>query len=72
MNLVENPLKRPKRKAMVEEETMDEEATNEEAIVEEGVNTKVELTRAIKAMVKIFYDREHLKKEGLIYEFDEM
>ncbi len=51
---------------------MDEEATNEEVTVEKGINTKVELTRAIKAMAKIFYDREHLKKEGLIYEFDEM
>ncbi len=30
------------------------------------------LTRANKAIAKIFYDREYLKKEGLIYEFDEM
>ncbi len=70
MNLVENPLKRrPKRARTMTEEIMGEEAINEDA---EEINTKVELTKVIKVMAKIFYKREHLRKEGLIYEFDKM
>ncbi len=33
---------------------------------------KIDLTEAIKSMVKILYDREYVKKESPIYEFDEM
>ena len=77
MRLVKNLLRRgPKRLKVMDKEGMNEEVIDEEATDEkttdEEVSTKVELTKAIKMIAKIFYDREHLKKEGPIYEFDEM
>jgi hypothetical protein len=53
------------------DEVMDEEAMDE-VVDEEKVNMKIDFTGAIKAMAKILYEREHLKKEGPIYTFDEM
>ena len=58
MNFVENPLKRGSRRV----KTTDEE----------GVSEKIDFTRAIKIITKIFYEREYSNKEGPIYEFDEM
>ena len=60
MNFVENPLKRGSRQV----KTTDEE--------EEEVSEKIDFTRAIKMIAKIFYEREYNNKEGPIYEFDEM
>ena len=66
MNFVENPLKRGSRRV----KTTDEEAEEEEE--EEEVSEKIDFTRAIKMIAKIFYEREYNNKEGPIYEFDEM
>jgi hypothetical protein len=44
----------------------DTEVTNEEKV------SMINLTGAIKAMAKIFYEREYLRKESPIYAFDEM
>ena len=40
---------------------------NEDITHEEEVSMKIDLTKAIKAMANIFYEREHLRKEGPIY-----
>ena len=48
--------------------TADEEGEGEEVIVSE----KIDFTRAIKMMAKIFYERECSNKEGPIHDFDEM
>ena len=64
MNFVENPLKRGLRRV----KTTDEEGEEEEVIVSE----KIDFTRAIKMMAKIFYERECSNKEGYIHDFDEM
>ena len=64
MNFVENPLKRGLRRV----KTADEEGEEEEVIVSE----KIDFTRAIKMMAKIFYERECSNKEGHIHDFDEM
>ena len=64
MNFVENPLKRGLRRV----KTTDEEGEEEEVIVSE----KIDFTRAIKMMAKIFYERECSNKEGHIHDFDEM
>ena len=66
MNFVENPLKRGSRRV----KTTDEEAEEEEE--EEEVSEKIDFTRAIKMIAKIFYEREYNNKGGPIYEFDEM
>ena len=66
MRFVENPLKRGTKQVKV---TTEEET---EATIEEEVSSKIDLTKAIKFMAKILYDREHVKKEGPIYGFDEM
>ena len=50
---------------------MDKQATGEN-IMNKKVSIKVDFTRAIKAMAKILYEREHFKKEQSIYSFDEM
>ena len=70
MRLVENPLKRGTKRAKI----ADKEAINENVldVVEKEASTNVDLTRAIKAMAKILYEREHIKKEVPIYTFDEM
>ncbi len=66
MHFVENPLKKgPKRVKITEKKAM-----NENTVDMEGM--KVDLVRAIKAMAKILYEREHVKEEGPIYAFDEM
>ncbi|CAG8745854.1 35082_t:CDS:2, partial [Gigaspora margarita] len=46
-------------------------------IDEEGVSIleeykKIEFTKAIKEIAKVFYKREHVKKESPIYTFNEM
>ncbi len=70
MRLVENSLKRGTKRAKVtDEEAMNENVLN---VVEEEASTNVDLTRTIKAMAKILYERKHIKKEVLIYAFDEM
>ncbi len=70
MNLVKNPLKRgSKRARTITEEVMGKKAINEDA---KKINTKVELIKVIKMMAKIFYEKEHLRKEDPIYEFDKM
>ena len=38
----------------------------------EKVSIKIDFSGAVKKMAKIFYKREHFKKEELIYSFDEM
>ena len=68
MNFVENPLKRGSRRV----KTTDEEAEVEEEEEEEEVSEKIDFTRAIKMIAKIFYEREYNNKEGPIYKFDEM
>ena len=68
MNFVENPLKRGSRRV----KTTDEEGEAEEEAEEEEVSEKIDFTRAIKMIAKIFYERECNNKEGPIYEFDEM
>ncbi|RIB24489.1 hypothetical protein C2G38_2031825 [Gigaspora rosea] len=46
--------------------TMEEvEAMNEEV-------SMIDLVRAVEAMARIFYEREHVKKEGPIYSYDEL
>ena len=71
MNLIENPLKRGSKKLKTMIRDRDGEATNEKT-VEKEVDTKVELTKSIKVMAKIFYEQEYIKKEDPIYNFDEM
>jgi len=63
MSFVENPLKKGHKRV----KTMNENVTHEEK-----VSMNFDLTKAIKVMANIFYEREHLRKEGPIYEFDEM
>jgi hypothetical protein len=63
MNFVENLLKREPRRV----KTTDAEEEEEE----EEVSEKIDFTRAIKMIAKIFYEREY-NKEGPIYKFDEM
>jgi len=58
MQLVENPLRRGIKRV--------------KTVNEEEVYTKIELTKAIEAIGKILYEREHVKEEGPIYSFDEM
>ena len=60
------PLKRGSRRV----KTTDEEGEAEEE--EEEVSEKIDFTRAIKMIAKIFYERECSNKEGPIYDFDEM
>ena len=67
MNFVENPLKRGSRRV----KTTDEEGEVKEEEEEEEVSEKIDFTRAIKMIAKIFYEKEY-NKEGPIYEFDEM
>ena len=52
MNFVENPLKRGSRRV----KTTDEEG---EAKEKEEVSEKIDFTRAIKMIAKIFYEREY-------------
>jgi len=66
MRCVKNLLKRGPKRVKVSTEK------KAEAINEEEVSMKVDLTKAIKKIAKILYDREHLKKEGPIYAFDEL
>jgi len=61
MNFVENPLKRGSRRVT----TTDEEGEGEEEEEEEEVSEKIDFTRAIKIIAKIFYEREY-NKEGPI------
>src|SRR3990170_2830639 len=63
MNFVENPLKRGSRSV----KATDEEGETKEEEEEEEVSEKIDFTRAIKMIAKIFYEREN--KEGPIYEF---
>lgn len=73
MNFVENPLKRGSRRVKTtDEEGEAEEAEEEAEEEEEEVSEKIDFTRAIKIIAKIFYERECSNKEGPIYEFDEM
>ena len=58
MQFIENPLRRGVKRVKI--------------INEEEVSMKIELTQAIEAIGKILYEREHVKKEGPIYAFDEM
>src|SRR5687767_8276999 len=60
MRFVDNPLRRGSKRVRV---------TVEEVSMP---STKLELAEAIKVMAKILYEREHVKKESSIYEFDEM
>ena len=70
MQLVENSLKRGTKRAKVaDEKAMNKNVLN---VVEEEASMNVDLTRAIKVMAKILYEREHIKKEVPIYAFDEM
>ncbi len=62
-------LKGTKRAKVTDEEAMNENVLN---VVEEEASTNVDLTRAIKVMAKILYEREHIKKEVPIYAFDKM
>ena len=64
MNFVENPLKRESKRVKTTDEDEEED--------EEEVSEKIDFTRAIKMIAKIFYERECNNKEGPIYEFDEM
>ena len=60
MNFVENPLKRGSRRV----KTTDEEGEAKEDVdvdVEE-VGEKIDFTRAIKMIAKIFYEREYNKE----------
>ena len=57
MQFVENSLREVKRVKVVNEEE---------------VSTTIELTKAIEAIGKILYEREHVEKEGPIYEFEEL
>jgi hypothetical protein len=70
MNLIENPLSRgPKRLKT----TNDGETIGKTTIEKEKeVDIKLELTKAIETMAKIFYEKEYVKKEVPIYDFDEM
>jgi hypothetical protein len=54
MNFVENPLKRGSRRVKTTDE--EGEAKEEE---EEEVSEKIDFTRAIKMIAKIFYEREY-------------
>ena len=58
MNFVEIPLKRESKWV----KTTDEDEVSE----------KIDFTRSIKMIAKIFYERECNNKEGPIYKFDEM
>ena len=40
--------------------------------LEEKISMNFDFTKVIKIMVNIFYKRKHIKKEGSIYEFDEI
>src|SRR4051794_34612690 len=69
MNFVENPLKRGSRRVNTTDEEAEAEVEAEvevevEAEVEE-VSEKIDFTRAIKMIAKIFYEREY-NKEGPI------
>ncbi|RIB17291.1 hypothetical protein C2G38_2246466 [Gigaspora rosea] len=44
---------------------------DEVSVIKEG-RTKVDLTKAIKSIAKILYEREHVKNEDPIYAFDEL
>src|SRR5688572_6824040 len=73
MNFVENHIKRGSRRVKTtDEEGEAEEAEEEAEEEEEEVSEKIDFTRAIKIIAKIFYERECSNKEGPIYEFDEM
>jgi len=39
---------------------------------EKEASIRIELTKAIEAIGKILYEREHVEKEGPVYEYDEM
>ncbi|RIB30499.1 hypothetical protein C2G38_2152436 [Gigaspora rosea] len=85
MNFVENPLQKLRREAkrvrisVGEVETIPGKinvaykdiGTTMEDITNEDVSM-VDLIETIKAMARIFYEREHIKKEGPIYSYDEL
>jgi hypothetical protein len=58
MYLVENPLRRGIKRVKVRDE--------------KEASIRIELTKAIEAIGKILYEREHVEKEGPVYEYDEM
>jgi len=61
MSLVENPLKKgPKWKKVTEEEEVS------------MPRVKLNLSKVIKTMAKVLYEREYVQKENPIYDFDEM
>ncbi len=62
MSFVKNPLKKGPKRVRI----------NENVTYEEEISTKIDFSRAIKAIAKIFYEREHSKKEQSIYSFSEM
>ncbi|RIB07392.1 hypothetical protein C2G38_2214559 [Gigaspora rosea] len=75
MNFVANPLRRGAKRVKVEVEEV-KVTTSEE--IEENVETMdeevsmIDLVRTIEAMSRLFYEREHVKKEGPIYSYDEL
>ncbi|RIB12203.1 hypothetical protein C2G38_2201278 [Gigaspora rosea] len=85
MNFVENPIQKLRREAkrvrisVGEVETTPGKVnvaykdigTTMEDITNEDVSM-VDLIGTIKAMARIFYEREHIKKEGPIYSYDEL
>ena len=58
MYLVENPLRIGIKRVKVRDE--------------KEASIRIELTKAIEAIGKILYEREHVEKEGPVYEYDEM
>ena len=60
MYLVENPLRIGIKRVKVRDEK------------EASISIRIELTKAIEAIGKILYEREHIEKEGPVYEYDEM
>lgn len=81
MNFVENPLRRGAKRVRVSvsevevttrEEVEDARTTMEEEKAMNEEVSMIDLVRAVEAMARIFYEREHVKKEGPIYSYDEL
>ncbi|RIB07630.1 hypothetical protein C2G38_2213909 [Gigaspora rosea] len=81
MNFVENQLQRGTKRVKVSVEAEEVEVTTMEEVTKKDVGTTTEdmgevsmidLVKTIEAMTRVFYEREHVKKDTSIYLYDEL
>ncbi|RIB03550.1 hypothetical protein C2G38_2224749 [Gigaspora rosea] len=80
-SLIKNPLQRGTKRVKVSVEVEEVEITTMKEVTKKNVGTTTEdmgevsmidLVKTIEAMTRVFYEREHVKKDTSIYLYDEL